>query len=814
MNRDYFLCDADGQQILDELQLPIRVGGRKHAGIVIPGIADDQLVAIIALEDGHAYIQPAEVVVSIFHNDERLTDSAWLKSGDRIQIADQVLSWEVQGDRVMISVQTHQPDIHQLHPPKHAPETVPPPGDTLPVAEKNPVNNKGKRLRRSVIALVSVLLLTVGYLLTATSVDIRVEPGDAVVKLSGFPPAVSLGDSHLMLPGNYQLDITSAGYSPISTGLEINMGPPVNFDYTLAELPGLISINLSSINADPLTELTLLVDEFESPANAQGQYEIERGSHSLRIESLRYLPQSLDIDVDGFGAEQSFDIELQRAWAVANVSSTPDRAEILVDDTPIGHTPAQIEILQGRHQISLEKPGFKPVTFFRTVAAGEDFNIEDIQLEPVNGKITINTSPAGASILVGDKFLGTTPQTLDLASEMDHKLQLSKSGYITSGQSFRLAPDEQRKLNVSLEAEYGIVFLSVKPAGANLTINGKKSAKDSGRLRLQTRENTLLVSKAGYISKQISLTPRPGVSQNISINLITEQQKQVQIEEAATPGLLNSPGGQTLELIKPETTLEMGASRSGAGRRANESRRLVKLQRPFYLAHKEVTNKEFQRFNSKHDSGSIDSAALNGKDQPVVNVSWDDAARYCNWLSKQQGLAEAYREENGHMLAVSPMNTGYRLPTEAEWAWVARRFGFEKNQRYPWQGSFPPATKSGNYADARIADTLTDVVPDYDDSFRGTAPVGSFPAWPESAHGGFYDLGGNVAEWMHDFYAVYPGEATRLVTDPMGPVSGNHHVVRGASWRDGNITELRLSYRDYSNKPHYDLGFRIARYAE
>ena len=88
--------------------------------------------------------------------------------------------------------------------------------------------------------------------------------------------------------------------------------------------------------------------------------------------------------------------------------------------------------------------------------------------------------------------------------------------------------------------------------------------------------------------------------------------------------------------------------------------------------------------------------------------------------------------------------------------------------------------------------------------------MGSFPAWPE----GFYDLGGNSAEWMHDIYALYPGEANVEVTDPMGPVSGKHHVVRGASWRDGSITELRLSFRDYSSKLRYDLGFRIARYAE
>ena len=116
----------------------------------------------------------------------------------------------------------------------------------------------------------------------------------------------------------------------------------------------------------------------------------------------------------------------------------------------------------------------------------------------------------------------------------------------------------------------------------------------------------------------------------------------------------------------------------------------------------------------------------------------------------------------------------------------------------------------GNFADTQISDTLADVVPGYDDGYRGTAAVGSFAAGPA----GFYDLGGNVAEWTNDFYAVYPGEAERLVQDPTGPAAGEHHVVRDSSWRRGNITELRLSYRDYSREPRSDLGFRIARYAE
>jgi formylglycine-generating enzyme required for sulfatase activity len=136
--------------------------------------------------------------------------------------------------------------------------------------------------------------------------------------------------------------------------------------------------------------------------------------------------------------------------------------------------------------------------------------------------------------------------------------------------------------------------------------------------------------------------------------------------------------------------------------------------------------------------------------------------------------------------------------------------GRAETARYPWTGDFPPTQVVANFADARIADTLTQTVPGYDDGYRVSAPVGGFAAYPP----GFYDLAGNVAEWMTDYYAVYPGQGDRLVKDPLGPVQGEHHVVRGSSWRHGNITELRLSYRDYSREPRSDLGFRLARYAE
>ncbi|MDH3328675.1 MAG: formylglycine-generating enzyme family protein [Desulfobulbaceae bacterium] len=91
-----------------------------------------------------------------------------------------------------------------------------------------------------------------------------------------------------------------------------------------------------------------------------------------------------------------------------------------------------------------------------------------------------------------------------------------------------------------------------------------------------------------------------------------------------------------------------------------------------------------------------------------------------------------------------------------------------------------------------------------------TAPVASFPA----NLGGFFDIGGNVSEWCHDYYTPYISLSGQIAEDPMGPETGVHHVVKGASWRDGSITELRLTYRSYSNQAQDDIGFRVARFVQ
>ena len=98
----------------------------------------------------------------------------------------------------------------------------------------------------------------------------------------------------------------------------------------------------------------------------------------------------------------------------------------------------------------------------------------------------------------------------------------------------------------------------------------------------------------------------------------------------------------------------------------------------------------------------------------------------------------------------------------------------------------------------------------YDDGFPSTSPVGSFQ--PNAL--GIYDGGGNVAEWVNDYYTVPTPGITTPVVDPTGPDRGTSHVIRGSSWRHAGQTELRLSYRDFAAEARPDVGFRVARFAD
>ncbi len=799
MSRVFFVTDARGERQFDESRLPITLGGQS-ADIVLPGIPDQVVVAHIALANGHAFIQPESADAQLFHNHERLQASAWLKSGDQVQLHQALLRWGVTGDQVRIVVSEGvSDDIGKvsLTPPADPPVRDMP----LPVEEYRPAVRSHRRLKQVAAGMLALLVMLALFVLLATPVDIQIRPEPENYTIKGFPPMFSLGGRQLALPGNYRITAEREGYFRLDESLKVNRGGLQLLQWDMRERPGQVMLTVT-----PAVQFNLFVDDERVDVDARSIVEIDRGEHQLRVQTDWYLPVEKAIEVIGLGRSQQLELALTPAWAEAKINSLPEGAQVHNNSELLGVTPLQIRLLQGVQTLILEKELFKSTTIEVNVIAGEALLLDDIALIPADGQLKLDSVPEASTLQVDGHYQGTTPTMVMLSSGVKHRLQLSKPGYTNWQQTITLEPEQQRVLTATLKPEYGTVFINAEPADAKLRIDGKAQGNASRRLRLTSRPHRLEVYREGY--ETYTLTVTPDAANSSTVNVVLKTAVQARIE--ATPATIRSPTGQLLRLVRPDGSFKMGASRREAGRRANESPRLIVLKRPFYFSEKEVTNGEYRQFGQQHRTGRADGASLDGDQQPVAGISRDDAARYSNWLSRKHGLPEAYRKQAGRMQLVRPVNTGYRLPSEAEWAYVARKLGRTGESRYPWPGSYPPTLVAGNFADVRISDTLAETVPGYDDQYRGSAPVGSFPAFPD----GFYDLGGNVAEWMNDYYTVYPGKASQQVQDPFGPDTGKHFVVRGSSWRHGNITELRLSYRDYSRKPRADVGFRLVRYAD
>jgi formylglycine-generating enzyme required for sulfatase activity len=332
--------------------------------------------------------------------------------------------------------------------------------------------------------------------------------------------------------------------------------------------------------------------------------------------------------------------------------------------------------------------------------------------------------------------------------------------------------------------------------------SGKHRGGANQTIRLPTVAHTVEIRKEGYAGYSTRITPRNGLTQEVKVRLLTVEEARL----AALKPNITTRLGQELVLLEPGN-FAMGASRRQPGRRANETLRDITMQRLFYLATKEVTNAQFKPFATGHTSGEFQEHDLSKEDQPVVRVSWDEAALYCNWLSDQETLPRFYLTEFGKVTGINPAATGYRLPTEAEWAWSVRRVDADPPVRFPWGASLPPPDRHGNYADRSAAHLVGRIVFGFNDNHIVSAPVGTFGA----NLAGLYDMSGNVSEWTNDFYEI-PDAAT--AADPLGPEKGEYHVIRGSSWMHGTITELRISFRDYGLDGRQDLGFRLARFAE
>ena len=650
-------------------------------------------------------------------------------------------------------------------------------------------------------AVLGVLILCLVFLLTARSLQLRINAvGAPTVEIEGL--AIALGDRYLIQPGEYLVSVKIDGYRDWQQRVTVTEADSQQIDIQPAILPGPVTITSTPPGA------RVVLDDNELGVTPLRDLSLEAGSHTLRVSAPRYQTSEQTIAVTGRGIEQTISVALAPNWADITLASEPIGADVYVDDTLYGTSNSTLEVLSGERTLTLKRAGYQDYSVQLTVVAGVPQNLGSITLLPANGVLALRSIPPGASVTVDGEFAGRTPQEIELSPGIDHLIQLSKLGY--QRKSFALALDKGAvaERTVALKAELGDIVLSIDPEDAEIIVDGATVGRGSQTLQLAAFEHRLEVRKPGYAPVRQRVTPRPGLEQQVTITLLTE----AEARKSALAPQIATVLGQTLVLIDPIAAITneftMGASRREPGRRSNEVEHTVRLERAFYLATTETTNAQFRRYLASHDSGQIEGNSLNREHQPVVQVSWQQAARFCNWLSEQEGLTPFYRETQGIINGYNASSTGYRLPTEAEWAYAARVEG-QRYRRFGWGDTFPPQKAVVNVADNTSALVTGRILNGYADGHIVSAPVASFPP----NHRGLYDIDGNVAEWVHDVYSI-PSANAEIAVDPLGARSGDNYTVRGASWGLSRLSELRLTFRDYGAAGRDDVGFRVARYAE
>ena len=245
------------------------------------------------------------------------------------------------------------------------------------------------------------------------------------------------------------------------------------------------------------------------------------------------------------------------------------------------------------------------------------------------------------------------------------------------------------------------------------------------------------------------------------------------------------PGDVELDMIgiNPDTFL-MGSPEDELGRDSEETQHEVTLTKAYWLGKYEVTQAQYEAVMGTNPSNQPDQVGKYygiGNNYPVYYVSWDDAMEFCEKLTEIERAA-------GRL----PEGYEYTLPTEAQWEYACRA------------GTTTALNSGKNLSDEDQCPAM-DVVGWYvGNSDKTTHPVGQ----KKPNRWGLYDMHGNVVEWCSDWYDSY---WTKAVTDPAGPETGSHRVMRGGGWST-YAYYCRSAYRDYYDPSDYSYirGFRVA----
>ncbi len=534
-------------------------------------------------------------------------------------------------------------------------------------------------------------------------------------------------------------------------------------------------------------------------------------------------------------------------WRIEAVfESEPEGAVVRIDGRALGLTPLTTDLSPGRHRVEYRHSHYQPEVFFLEVARGDRIR-KRVTMRSGVGRLTLLSNPRGAWVeLDGARQEGTTPLEVTWPTG-PVTVHMGVTEHRVAEKQVIVLADETLTVNLDLDMDpHGSLTVYVSPEDARVSLPELDQTYRPG-VRLPMGEQLIRVTRPGYETQEIRFDIRYGenltrvdltraqgalrvrtVPGDAKVTVRYEKYPGRTVTETWKPGLrlpvgrlevsaralgyrtgyrgltlgrdgatvdlrlqpMNVKAGETfrdplagggegpLMVVLPPGTFVMGEP---DGPPSVQPARERILSQPFAASVNEVSVADYRRFAD--DTGAWMDRRLTVPGEPVRYVKWSEAVAYTDWLTAQT-------------------KQKYRLPTEAEWEYLARG---GTTSEYWFGDAVEDICRYANLADQSTRKIYRDwLVVGCDDGFAKVAPVGSFPG---NAFG-VRDVHGNVSEWVLECgmpsYADAPEDGSVVHTGQ----SCTTHGVRGGSW-DSQPEALRSARRDFGEGRRDDRGIRI-----
>jgi len=505
------------------------------------------------------------------------------------------------------------------------------------------------------------------------------------------------------------------------------------------------------------------------------------GLHRIEVSHSHFAVWERRLQLDG-GGRTKVHAMLERGSGELTALSNPRGAWVEVNGERVpGTTPLTVTLESGYHDVTMGMAERRSTAEQVLVNAGERRELRlDLDMDP-HGSLVIATVPADARVRLPDAGIDYRPGVRLPMGE--HRVQVSRAGYRTADVRLEVGYGDNRH-RVALQRAFAELRVITTPADAQVTL--AYSDDPGGRVHRRDYQPGEVVP-VGPVEIRATAMERRSAYRRLTLEpggatvRLTLEPLQV------TPGRRFrdelAAGGQGPQLVVlPAGTFVMG---SGDGPPSERPPREIRLTQPFAVSVYEVTVADYAAFAAAAGVTLPAEVRESPPDLPMRRVTFDAAAAYADWLTAQ----------TGHR---------YRLPTEAEWEYLARA---GSRSEYFFGDDAEALCRYGNVGDVSLGRRYrTYGAADCDDGFVELAPVGSFPANGFGVH----DVIGNVAEWVRECglppYAGAVSDGSAQDDHPGCTTRG----VRGGSW-DAGTAAARSAKRNIAASASGDRGIRLVR---